>query len=114
MKKVYIAHPFASDPETNRQKVDSICKNLKDVIPISPLHLFSFIEEETPQLRAEIMDVCLNLINMCDEIYVYGISKGTWKEAKHSIKTGKPISFMCKLSIFKRVYLWFAGMRPLN
>lgn len=91
MKKIFISHPFISDPINNKIKVDKICKELKDVLPISPLHLFSFIEEETPQLRAEILQFCFQLIYLCDEVWVYGKSEGTTQECIFATTIGKKV-----------------------
>lgn len=75
MKRVFISHPFASEPGLNRTKVDFICKKImeenEDIIPISPLHMFSFIVKETSGLRSEILNICAMLIEMSKEVYVY-------------------------------------------
>ena len=81
MKKVFISHPLSSDPHINKILVDKICrdiiKNEKDVLPISPLHTFSFVDEETTDIRDNILEVCYNLIDDCDEVrlYIYGLSR---------------------------------------
>jgi len=88
MKRVYICHPFSDDPVFNRQRVNEICKNIirneKDVLPISPIHLFGFIDEETAPLREEIMKVCYELIDDLDfdkdekdevRVYIYDNSR---------------------------------------
>ena len=78
LKRVFISHPFQSDPKKNSRKVNKICKRLiskGEVLPISPLHLFSFIENENG-LREDIMAACFQVIKTCDELWVYGNSKG--------------------------------------
>jgi nucleoside 2-deoxyribosyltransferase len=42
-------------------------------------------------LRDEIMSVCYKLIDMCDEVRVYGDSPGTRAEVKYARETGKPV-----------------------
>ena len=68
-----------------KKQVDYICKNLPDgVLPISPLHLFSFMEDDSD--REEILQVCYDLIDMCDEawFYMYGdLSEGQIKELNY-------------------------------
>ena len=91
MKRVFISHPFVSDPEGNRKKVDSICRDLarKGVLPISPLHLFSFMDNDLQ--REEILQVCFRLIDSCDEVWVYGESEGCRKEMEYALSIGKSV-----------------------
>lgn len=81
--RVFISHPFISDPVGNKKKVDEICKEIlsnntdeKFILPISPLHMFDFVEEETPELRKAILDTCKYMIAFCDELWSYGYSSG--------------------------------------
>jgi hypothetical protein len=49
MKRVFISHPYKDDPKGNKKRVDTICRELAerdDILPISPLHLFSFMEDD--------------------------------------------------------------------
>ena len=89
MDWVFLSHPYREDPKENMKKVDKICKNLDDVIPISPLHLFNYIGQESPKQRVEIMAICKQLITMCAEhnegvcvyFYDYGkLSEGQMEE----------------------------------
>ena len=91
MKRVFISYPFASDPEGNRKKVDSICRDLagKGVLPISPLHLFGFMDNDLQ--REEIMRVCFRLIDICDEVWVYGDSEGCRMELEYAPSIGKVV-----------------------
>ena len=94
MKKVFISHPCSADPERNREKADIICKRIleesDDILPISPLHLFSFFEEEA-EYREDIMDTCKDLIKTCDELWVYGDSKGCQEEVQYAESVGVPV-----------------------
>lgn len=92
MLRVYISHPLAGDIEGNRAKVDKICKALiaqGEVLPISPIHLFGYMEKD--QHREEIMAVDLDLIELCDELWVYGNSIGCLQEVGRAFKIGKKI-----------------------
>lgn len=97
IKKVFISHPFRGDEETNRLKVDKICNNImeenKDILPISPLHLWSFMEEDGIY-RQEILLFCFNLIFISDEVwfYKYGeLSSGQKKELEYAKLANKKI-----------------------
>jgi hypothetical protein len=91
MKRIFVSHPFADNPEVNRKIVDSICKELvKDgYLPISPIHLFGFMENDDN--RSDILKVCSDLINLCDEVWVYGWSEGCNLEAGIAEMIGKPV-----------------------
>jgi hypothetical protein len=90
-KYAFISHPFANDPEGNRKKVDKICKYWvkKGVIPISPLHLFSFYEDDNA--REDIMNICYKLIDLSDVVFIYGDSKGCRLEREYAEKIGKEV-----------------------
>lgn len=90
-KYAFISHPFANDPEGNRKKVDKICKYWvkKGVIPISPLHLFSFYDNDSD--REKILDICYKLIDIVDVVFVYGDSEGCRLEKEYAKKKKKPI-----------------------
>jgi len=92
MKRVFISHPYKDDPERNKKRVDNICRELAekgDILPISPLHLFSFMEDDDS--REEILQVCFRLIDICDEVWVYGDSDGCRKERDYAISRGKKV-----------------------
>ena len=95
MKRVFISHPFSSDPEGNRVRVDIICHDLvkQGILPISPLHLFSFMEDDLQ--REEILQVCFRLIDICDEVWVYGDSEGCRKERAYALSRGKKVLNKC-------------------
>ena len=82
MKKAFISHPYSDNPELRLKQNEYICRNLPDdILPISPLHLFSF--EDDDSRREEILQVCYDLIDMCEEVYVYyyeGVSQGQSSE----------------------------------
>jgi hypothetical protein len=89
--RVFVSHPYKADPEGNKKKVDLICKDLVNQghIPISPLHLFSFCENDNE--REEILDICRCLIDICDIIYIYGDSEGCNIEKEYAEIVGIPI-----------------------
>ncbi len=91
MKRVFISHPFTSDPEGNRVRVDIICHDLvkQGILPISPLHLFSFMQDDLQ--REEILQVCFRLIDICDEVWIYGDSEGCRKERGYALSQRKRV-----------------------
>ena len=90
-KYVFISHPFTDNPIENRKSVDNICKYLikQGLIPISPLHLFSFYEED--KNREDIMKICYELIKISDVVFVFGDSEGCNMEREFANKINKPI-----------------------
>ena len=89
MKKIFISHPLRSDFELNRKRVNYICKKLvdtKNIIPISPLHLFKFYETE-PEYSDELLEMCCKIISVCDGVYFYDygkLSEGQTIEFNHA------------------------------
>lgn len=67
MLKVYIAHPYNGKQE-NMDSVTTIARGLKNILPISPIHAFSFLEE--PQDRTKALEYCRELLSMCDELWL--------------------------------------------
>lgn len=91
MKRVYISHPYAEAPEENKEKVEAICKDLMKtgiVLPISPLHLFSFATDEH---RRPILTACMELVSVTDEVWMYGDSEGCKLEAQVAKQLGIPV-----------------------
>ena len=85
-KYIYVGHPYRGDPEQNIKAVTDICRALykKDpnVIPISALHLFSWMDP-----NEDVIDVCYDLIDFSgDNVSFYGDwshSEGCMKEAEY-------------------------------
>lgn len=94
MRRVFISHPFALDPDGNRRSADKICRDIisknNDILPISPLHLFSYLDDEKGK-RESIVQVCYRLIDICDEVWVYGESEGCRLETSYAKSKGKTI-----------------------
>lgn len=108
MKKVYISHPFKDDREGNFREVTRICSAIaqthETVMPVSPIHMFSFLDDEEPDQREKALGYCLNLINDCDEVWVFGEwkdSEGCVKEVKMARLLGKTIRYWGKIDANK-------------
>ena len=92
MKRVFISHPYKDDPKGNKKRVDTICRGLAekdDILPISPLHLFSFMDSD--KYREHIMFACFALIDICDEVRAYGDNEGCREEMLYAVKKGKKV-----------------------
>ena len=91
MERVFISHPYSDKPRLRLKQVESICRSLEnDILPISPLHLFSF--EDNDKRRKEILQVCYKLIKISDKINIYKyemLSAGQRKEKRFAKKIGK-------------------------
>lgn len=92
---VYVAHPYGTDPK-NAAKVEDIIRDLVDKYPrycfISPIHAFGFLYEDVDY--EEGMEHCYTLLNICDEIWIYGDSQGTRLEREFAELYGIPIKEM--------------------
>ena len=95
MRRVFISHPYKDNPAENKKKVDKICKDLlsQGYLPISPLHLFSYIESETG-IRDEIIRACTDLIMVADHFYSYGNSEGCRIEREIAEEIGMEIKII--------------------
>ncbi len=101
MKKlVYVAHPLRGDVPGNMQRIEKIMKELseeyqyRDYNFFSPLHGYSFHDPHGDQEL--VMSRCLDLLDRCDEIWVYGDwtrSEGCTREVRHAAFQGKRILF---------------------
>ena len=95
MKLIFVSHPLTSSGtiQSNRAKADAICKEIVRMghLPISPLHLFGFLQEETKEQRRPIMNTCFHLIPMCNEVWAYGDQGGCRDEIIHAHLVGVPV-----------------------
>lgn len=100
MQKVFVSHPLSRNPDRYLAEVELRCQELKDknMLPISPLHLFSFIREETAGLRKEILKVCERLLDIADKaiFYLYDnkLSSGQCYELRYCIDNDIPFEFI--------------------
>ena len=100
-KKVFISHPYSDNEAINLEKATLICQKIieseADILPVSPLHHFSFMDGDEGY-REDIMGVCLHNIKYCDELWVFGDSKGCRREAKYAKEIGVPIEYVNNLN----------------
>lgn len=91
MKRVYVAHPY-SGLEENKQKVEELIKRLvkmyDDIVFYSPIHSFGYLYESKEYIQG--MNMCLNLLKACDELWLCGDwenSTGCMMEYSYAIAT---------------------------
>ncbi len=93
MKKVFVCHPFAGDPEGSVLKVRDICSQLavEDFLPLAPqIYLLQFLDEATQRDLA--LRLCLELVRVSDEIRVFGEpTQGMRIEIAQANRLGIPI-----------------------
>ena len=79
MKKVYVAHPFKGKRE-NMQAITHICQRLVNfgIMPISPVHAFSFLNDKVSKDRDRALRFCEILVSTADEIWFFG----DWKQSE--------------------------------
>lgn len=73
MKKIYIVHPFQGKEE-NRKKIDQICRTVANMgyLPVSPVHAFSFLDDNIPEERELALKLCQELVKSCDQAWLFG------------------------------------------
>jgi hypothetical protein len=98
LKTCYIAHPLRGSINDNLSRVHKICQQLHavgDIVPLSPLHAFDFVDPTGPQEL--VLKYCLELLARVDELHVYGDwrqSEGCLMEIQFARDNGIPIRFM--------------------
>jgi len=93
MSTVFVCHPYAGDPEGNRNRVREIARRLalEGHLPIAPqIYLPQFIDEATERDLA--LTICLAMLALCDELQVYGEpTEGMRLEIAEARRLGVPI-----------------------
>lgn len=97
MKFVYIASPLRGDIETNVRRANGYCRFAakQGVIPIAPHAMFAgFLDDTIPEERQIGIDMGLELLKLCDEVWVFGdrISEGMFAEIKSALELGIQVS----------------------
>lgn len=96
MKKAFICSPFRGDIEGNTKRATYYAQITAgtDEIPIVP-HLYFpiFLDENDPNQRMKGIEMGLELMDMCDEVWVFGfkITEGMRFELEHAREKRKPV-----------------------
>lgn len=100
MKKlIYICSACRGDYENNLQNARIYCraimKRFPDVVPIAPHLLFTqFLDDSDPAERAHGLEAGIALLDMCDEMWVFGLdhpTEGMSAEIEYAKEYGIPI-----------------------
>lgn len=110
-KFVYICSPCRGDMEKNIIKAQGYCREAvelyPDVVPIAPhVYCTQFLDDTNTDERAVGMEIGIALLDMCDEIWVYGIenpSEGMQREIEYATEHG--ITVRDATEIYKAVEL---------
>lgn len=96
---VYICSPCRGDIEKNLQKAQSYCREVMtiwpEVLPIAPhVYFTQFLDDADEDERNLGMAAALSLLNICDEVWVYGMenpSSGMASEIAYAEAHGIPV-----------------------
>lgn len=89
MRKIFICSPFRGNIEENTKAAQFFAKIIIQTgrVPIAP-HLYfpQFLDEENPNERMNGIEMGLELMDVCDEVYVLGfnITEGMRFELDHA------------------------------
>jgi hypothetical protein len=84
-------NPAAYNPRKDLQPGDPEYEKLK-----RSMQEFGFSFMENDDNREEILQVCFRLIDICDEVWIYGDSEGCRSEAKYAKSVGKPVRMVMR------------------
>lgn len=82
MKHIFVSHPYQGKKQ-NKEAITHICRNLikLGVMPISPVHAFSFLNDNAPEERSKALELCEELVSGCDCLF----SCGEWEKSEGCI-----------------------------
>ena len=96
---VYICSRYKDDPDRNVQKAQEYCREAlelwPDVLPLAPhVYFTQFLDDSEPRERALGLAAGISLLDICDELWVYGMenpSEGMAAEIAYAKEHGIPI-----------------------
>lgn len=96
---IYICSPLRGETEKNIIKAQGYCREavelFPDVVPIAPhIYCTQFLNDANPNERAVGMDLGIAMLDMCSELWVYGIenpSEGMKAEIEYANEHGIPV-----------------------
>ena len=98
LRRVYVCHPFGADPDGNVLAVLKISRSLVKGgdLPISPqMFIPAFVDERTERELA--LSLCLELVAVCDELWVYGpVTAGMRREIRRAETLSIPVRYVTK------------------
>ncbi|MBC9783523.1 hypothetical protein H1S01_03225 [Heliobacterium chlorum] len=97
-RRVGISHPLKGDIPGNMAKIDAICRWVyeqhPDVVPVSFVHMFSFLDDTQPEQRKRALLWCIDILLGLDELWVFGDwekSEGCCVEVEAAKRVNMPI-----------------------
>jgi hypothetical protein len=104
-RMVYIASAMRGDIEGNLKKAAAYCQAAAEsgVIPIAPhLYFSSYLDDRIPEERAAGMEMGLQILKRCDELWVFGTpTEGMRGEIKLAKSLNIPILYIPEETINK-------------
>ena len=94
-KLIYMAVPnrLIVEDKSIEKQMDVVTK--EGNAPLHPFQAYPFERYEGgPIGKARTWDYCCRLVDIADEVYLFGIGHGTLNETAHAIKKGKPIKLL--------------------
>lgn len=91
-KLIFICSPYRGDVEHNKMVAKRICQYAieKNYIPIAPhLYLTQFLDDDVPEQRKLGMDMALDLLEVCDELWAYNTLQPTQGMAREILRAGQ-------------------------
>ena len=103
MTRVFISHPLQDNVPIrrgqNRELLERLQREHPDVLFISPLLLFDYLDEDDEDARDDILATCCDLIEfICDEVWIFGNSEGCRIEREFAESIGIPIKDFAKFA----------------
>ena len=99
MRLVYICSPLRGDMEANKKRADEYCAYAAScgVVPLAPHTTFPrYLDENIPAQRKQGLDMGLELLKRCDDLWVMGseISEGMKAEIEFAKEEQMPILYI--------------------
>ena len=99
MRLVYICSPLRGDMEANKKRADEYCAYAAScgVVPLAPHTIFTrYLDENIPEQRKQGLDMGLELLKRCDDLWVMGseISEGMKAEIEFAKEEQMPILYI--------------------
>ena len=96
MKRVYICSPLAGDVTGNIEKAKEYCREAvgHGALPLAAhVYFTQFLDDHIPAERETGMQMGLELLELCEEVWVYGdtVSSGMAREIALAEEMGLPV-----------------------
>ena len=96
-KTIYVASPYAGDPEKNTKAAVGYCRMVTDMghMPVASHLLYpQILDDSNPLERSLGLSFGKKLLSFCDEVWVFGeISSGVSQEIEEAKILHKPVRY---------------------